>query len=173
VAAPPRKSNTGLIVTIVIVLLVAAGGIAGWFLYLNPSLCKGGPFFDRHGLESSVPLPSGCNFVSTKTLTTNNGQETDNLWLWTVNSPNDPPALNTFYTQSLPGNGWSQKVARSQGGESALIYCGNGQAMEVLLLKKAPKADFQLDADIDAPPGGAVLAIVITSSAQPVQEVCR
>ncbi len=174
VAAPPRKSNTGLIAVIVIVLLVVGGGAAGWFLYLNPSLCKGGPFFDRHGLASNIPLPEGCKFNTMRTIDIGEGA-TGNVWLWTVDSPKDPATLHSFYTQNLPGNGWTNKLDQTgSDGSVDLGYCGNGQAVEVVLTTKIQTdSSSSLGAiDITAPSGGSVLAIETVSDSRVVAAAC-
>ncbi len=161
---PPKKGGAGKVIVLILILVVLVGGGAGaWFFYLNPSRCSG-PLFNRHGLQSNIPLPAGCNFNSTRTETnTENGiTATVSQWVWTVDSPNNPTTLSQFYKDKLPGGGWTHvKDNTDQQGNKGVIGCQEDQILLVGVGQKDVLKDDngKVIATVTAPSGGSVLEI--------------
>lgn len=161
-----------------LVLIVVIGGLAAaWLLYLSPSH-PGSPFFDRHGLQSNVPLPSNSAFMVKKSIsqtdpTTNTTLSAD-AWGWTV-SGSDPAAVQQFYHDNLPKNGWSHLRSFSgQNGEQDLTACQGNQVLIVGTGKKIEVTDDQgkVTKTIIAPSGGAALATEVSSAQELVHLFC-
>jgi hypothetical protein len=154
----PKKRGSGLIILVVVLVVLVGGGAAGWFLFLSPGHSSS-PFFDRHGLPSSVPLPSSVSFDSTQTSTDQTSSGTQ--WIWLVNGQN-AATVGQFYASNLPGKGWSSpKSFPSDNGDVLQISC---QGSQVLLIGTTDKSDKITDAQgkertVVAPSGGSVLEL--------------
>src|ERR1051326_3768332 len=121
----PRSGGCcGCIVPVLVLLVLIGGGFAAWKFYLDPTLCNSSPLFDRHGQPGNVPLPGSCHFSAVRPLS-DNGQNLGDVWFWTVESPNDPATLKTFYATHLPGDGWTQKSVgtHATNGATIMAYC--------------------------------------------------
>lgn len=179
-ARPKKKGRAGKIIALVLVLLVLVGGGAAWFLYVSPSHVDS-PLFDRHGLQSNVPLPDGISFAGLKQtysapdLQTHTTISTE-VWGWTV-SGSDMAALQTFYQDNLPKHGWTdvrlgsgftpgaRDVVACQGTQELLIIAGNRKL-------DAPDVNGRVTATITAPSGSSALLIEVSSNSPSAQFVC-
>src|SRR5262249_32867939 len=130
-AALSRRGGAVKWIAAVLALLVMiAGAAALWSLYLSPSHTNS-PLFDRHGLQSNVPLPSNSAFQLKKSMsptdpTTNTTLPAD-AWAWTV-SGSDPAAVQKFYEDQLPKNGWSHlRQFNGRNGEKNITACQGNQ----------------------------------------------
>jgi hypothetical protein len=167
----------------VVAVVLVGGGIGGFLLLRHPSTTSNNPAgasVDRHGLETNVPLPNNITFVlkdspsrkiqapapvGTVSLSVNR-------WLWVV-AGSTPTAVQQFYTQNLPGSGWSKLVPSSNGSDKGVTACqGTKQA---LFIDVATKVTPPGKAPISAPAGGSLLSISIAdnqSSPELVQLTC-
>lgn len=178
-AAPKRGVGKWIALLLVLVVLVG-GAVAAWGFVLSPSHCSG-PFFDRHGLQSNVPLPSGCVFKQQRIFTsdpTSGTQVTADEWFWTTNSPNDPAAVQQFYDTHLAANGWTEKHpagANASTDQALDIYaCQGNQALVIETAQTIPVNDAQGNTlyTVEGPSGGAALAVVLTSSKEFIALIC-
>lgn len=131
------------------------------------------PTLDRHGLPANIPLPNGVTFVRMLTVTKTSG-ETDNEWLWTVASPNDPPAVQSFYQNNLPTNGWTN-LQSGPNSTGALVVggCQNGAILGALIETAIPVGDNQGNVTtVTAPAGGSALELITTTDAAVVAANC-
>src|SRR5262249_44734530 len=119
-------------IALVLMLVVLAGsGVAAWFLYLSPNHSNS-PFFDRHGVPASVPLPNNLTFIihtsASQTNATTSQTLTADEWGWKVDG-SDPATIIEFYRDQMPGAGWTN--IRSQTVKNGLVIFGC-QALQVL-----------------------------------------
>jgi hypothetical protein len=177
--APPKKGGAGRAIILVLVLVVlVGGGAAAWFLYLSPGHA-GSPLFDRHGLQSNVPLPSNVTFVLTKsdtstdpdTNTTVSGQ----AWGWTVSGSN-PASVKQFYIDNLAKNGWKNvQTINDTDTEKDISACQGGQVLFVGANSKkfdVTDKDGKVTDTITAPSGGSALVTELSSSPALVEILC-
>jgi hypothetical protein len=179
VAAPPKKGGAGKAIILVLVLVIlVGGGAAAWFLYLSPGHA-GSPFFDRHGLQSNVPLPSNVTFQLKKTFTSTDPQTkltiSADAWGWGVGGSN-AVTVQQFYKDNLSKNGWSKINAfNGDQGQKDVSAC---QGNQVLIIGAS---DSKLEATdnngkvtdtITAPGGGSALITELSSSQVVVQLFC-
>ncbi len=160
---------------LVLVVLLGGGGVA-WFLFLSPSHTNS-PFFDRHGLQSNVPLPNNTTFKLKRSVS-----ETDpdtkvtisgDAWAWTVDG-SDPTAVQQFYKDNLPKNGWSKIQTFNDSGEKDLTACQGGQILFIIASTKleVTNENGKVTDTINAPSGGTALATELSSTPQLVQILC-
>lgn len=176
-AALPRKGGAGKWIAALLALVVLAGCVAAWLLYLSPSHTNS-PFFDRHGLQSNVPLPGNTSFVLQKSMartdpTTNTTVHADS-WVWTT-SAKDPTSLQQFYQEQLPRQGWGHVHPFTGGnGEQDVTACQGNQALIVGIGKKLEMTDKngRVTRTIVAPSGGAAISTELSSSPQLVHLFC-
>ncbi len=179
VAAPPKKGGAGKAIILVLVLVVlVGGGAAAWFLYLSPGHA-GSPFFDRHGLQSNVPLPNNVTFQLKKTFTSTDPQTkvsvSADAWGWGVGG-SSAATVQQFYKDNLPKNGWTKINAfNSDQGQKDVSAC---QGNQVLIIGAS---DSKLEATDDngkvtdtitAPSGGSALITELSSTPLLVQLFC-
>ena len=171
VATQQKKGGcAGKLVALVLVLVVVGGGAAAWFLYLNPSRCSG-PLFDRHGLQSNVPLPSGCAFDShpaTQTDSESGASFSGDSWTWTVNG-SDPTTVQQFYQDNLKGNnGWTKITPSTDKdtGEKDITACQGNQLLIVGAGAKLEITDSsgKTTRTLNAPPGGSALGVALLTA---------
>lgn len=182
VAERPRKGRAGKRIALVLVVLIVlmGSGSAAWFLYLSPSHL-GSPFFDRHGLPGSVPLPNGIAFAGLKQTKSARDPQTNvtisaDTWGWTV-SGSDAPTVQQFYQANLPKNDWTNVKLTDDfdSGRNRVTAC---QGSQVLLIIASNKNLEALDtvghvtATITAPGGGSALLIEVINSPRSAQVVC-
>ncbi|HLW02791.1 MAG TPA: hypothetical protein VKT82_29315 [Ktedonobacterales bacterium] len=178
-ARPPARKNSaakwigGLLALVIVIGALAAA----WVLYLSPSHTDS-PFFDRHGLQSNVPLPGQSTFMVQKSLSrtdpTTNTLVSADSWAWTVTGSN-PTAVQQFYQQNLPKNGWGKfRTFTGQNGESDLTACQGNQVLIVGVGKKivVTNENGKVTNTIIAPHGGAALATELSSSKELTQLFC-
>ena len=171
-AAPPKKKGgAGRLIALVLVLvIVVGGGAAAWFLYLSPSKCSG-PLFDRHGLQSNVPLPSGCAFDShpaTQTSSSSGATFSGDTWTWTVSS-SDPATVQQFYQDNLKGsNGWTKITPSTDKstGQKSITAC---QGSQLLVIAAGTKLDItdssgKTTRTLNAPSGGSALGVALVTA---------
>lgn len=158
-------------------IIVIAALAAAWLLYLSPSHTNS-PFFDRHGLQSNVPLPGQSTFMVQNSLSrtdpTTNTLVSANSWTWTVSGSN-PAAVQQFYQQNLPQNGWGKfRTFTGQNGESDMTACQGNQVLIVGVGKKIEVTDEngKVTNIIIAPRGGSALATELSSSKELTQLFC-
>lgn len=177
-APPPKKGGAGKAVILVLVLVVLlGGGAAAWFLYLSPGN-PSSPLFDRHGLQSNVPLLNGSTFKLKKTFTdtdpTTNTTVSADAWAWTVGGSN-PAAVQQFYKDNLGKNGWTKiKTENGSNGEKEVLACQSGQILIIAASTKLEVTDAsgKVTDTIDAPSGGSAYATELSSSPVLVQLLC-
>ncbi len=179
--APLKRGRAGKwIAALLALVVVVGGGSAAWFLYLSPSRCSG-PLFDRHGLQSNVPLPSNCTYKSRRTFRSAPSvvpQVQAEEWFWTVDKPNNVSAIQQFYDDHLASNGWVQKhpseLSSSDPNAKAIYACQGNQALFIKAAPKIPVADNRgnITFTVEGPPGGSALAMALTSSQGFLQAVC-
>lgn len=172
VAAQPKKKGgcAGKLVALVLVLVVVGGGAAAWFLYLNPGRCSG-PLFDRHGLQSNVPLPSGCAFdahPATQTDSESGASFSGDSWTWTVNG-SDPATVQQFYQDNLKGsNGWTKITPSTDKdtGEKDLTACQGNQLLVIGAGTKLEITDSsgKTTRTLNAPAGGSALGVALLTA---------
>jgi hypothetical protein len=179
VAAPPRKGGAGKAIILILVLVVlVGGGAAAWFLLLHPG--PGSPFFDRHGLQSNVPLPNGTAFSGLKKTFSSTDPDTHitisaDAWGWTV-SGSDAVAVQKFYKDNLGSKGWTKINAfNGDQGQKDVSACQGGQ----VLIIGASSTKLEVTDDngkvtdtITAPSGGSALITELSSSPAVVQLLC-
>jgi hypothetical protein len=175
---PAKRSKLWIIIAIIVLLVVIGGGAAAGFLILHKGNTSTqqtpGATVDRHGLPANVPLPNGVTFkLQDSRQFTQAGLGTASIaqWLWTVDKPNDPATLSTYYQNQLPGKGWSGvKNSTGSNNSTQVLGCQNTQA----LLAQA-SLTYQANGNtITAPSGGSVLELDLVSSDNPVliQAIC-
>lgn len=177
-APPAKRSKLWIIIAIIVLLVVIGGGATAGILLLkkgNTSTQQTpGATVDRHGLPTSVPLPNGAVFqLQDSRQFTQAGLGTASIaqWVWTVDKPNDPAALSTYYQNQLPGKGWSGiKNSTGSNDTTQVLGCQNTQA----LLAQAGLTTQANGNTITAPAGGSVLELDLVSSNNPVliQAIC-
>jgi hypothetical protein len=180
VATPPKRGRAGLVIVLVVVLVVLVGGGAAAFVLLHGASNTNNPLFDRHGLQSNVPLPNNTTYVLKKSYNTTDTQTnatiTADAWGWTVGGTN-PTAIEQFYTLNLPKNGWKQLQLIPSGNptEHDLSACQGGQ----VLIIGASSTKFELtDSNgkvtdtVTAPSGGSALITELSSSPTIVALLC-
>lgn len=178
VAAPPQKGGAGKAIILVLVLVVlVGGGAAAWFLYLNPSHTSS-PFFDRHGLQSNVPLPNDVTFVLQKTFSqtdsSSNATIAADAWGWQVNGSNAVD-VQQFYQNNLPKNGWANiHPLNSNNGDRDIYGCQGGQVLVIGANDTKIEGTDQngQTITITAPSGGSALITELSSSPALVQILC-
>jgi hypothetical protein len=179
VAQPPaRKGGAAKWIGGLLALLLVIGVLAAaWVLYLNPSHTNS-PFFDRHGLQSNVPLPSQSTFMVQKSLSrtdpTTNTMVSADSWTWTVPGSN-PAAVQQFYQQNLPKEGWGKfRTFTGQNGESDMTACQGDQVLIVGVGKRivVTNENGKVTNTITAPNGGSALATELSSSKELTQLFC-
>lgn len=180
-AAPPRRRDARKwIAAALVAAIVIAGASAAWFLYLSPSRCSG-PLFDRHGLQSNVPLPSNCAYKSRRTFRSAPSaipQVQAEEWFWTVDKPGDVAAIQQFYDTHLASNGWIEKhpsaLSSSDPRAKSIYACQGNQVLFIVTAPKIPVTDNRgnITFTLEAPPGGSALALALTTSRSFYQTVC-
>jgi hypothetical protein len=158
-------------------VVVIFGCAAAWFLYLSPSHTNS-PFFDRHGLQTNVPLPSNTTFVLKRSMartdpTTNTTVATD-AWTWTT-AASTPASLQKFYQEQLPQNGWGHlHTFTASATEQDLTACQGNQALIVQTGSRLQLTDDNghVTRIVNAPSGGAALRMELSSSKQLVHLFC-
>lgn len=170
-AAPPKKKGgAGKFIALLLVLVIVGGGAAAWFLYLNPSKCSG-PLFDRHGLQSNVPLPSGCAFdahPATQTTSESGATFSGDTWTWTV-SGSDPTTVQKFFEDNLKGsNGWT-KITPSDDKSSGQKNVTACQGSQLLIIAAGTKLDItdssgKTTRTLNAPSGGSALGVALLNA---------
>jgi hypothetical protein len=176
---PAKKGGAGRAIILVLVLVVlVGGGAAAWFLYLSPGHA-GSPLFDRHGLQSNVPLPSNVTFVLNKSVASTDPQSniTVNVdaWGWTVTGSN-PASVKQFYIDNLAKNGWkSVQTINDTDTEKDISACQGSQVLFVGANSKKfdlTDKDGKVTNTITAPSGGSALITELSSSPALVQLFC-
>lgn len=176
-AALPRRGGATKWIAAALGVVVIMGCVAAWFLYLSPSHTNS-PFFDRHGLQSNVPLPSNTTFVLKRSIaktdpTTNTTVATD-AWTWTT-AASTPASLRKFYQDQLPKNGWGHLHSFTvSGSERDITACQGNQALIVQTGSRLQITDDNghVTRTVTAPSGGAALAMQLSSSKQLVHLFC-
>lgn len=167
--APPvraRRYKPLLLIALAVVLIAGAAG--GIFLALHGS--PAAPAFDRHGLQSNVPLPDHTAFQYKHTVT-QNGLTADE-WIWKVNS-STPENTEQFYQAQLPKNGWTN-LQTFPGETIGLIACQGKQVLIVgISLHLQDSNDQGTPTVTDAPQGGSALGIALSSSQPLYQQFCQ
>jgi hypothetical protein len=166
--APGRRFPQALILTAVILLLLAtaAGGI---FLSLHPASTASAPIFDRHGLQSNVPLPDNTAFAYKHTVT--QGTLTADEWIWKV-TKGEPVSIQQFYQSHLPKYGWTH-LQMIPGDTLGVIGCQGEQVLVIGISKHLHDSNNSGPATItDAPVGGSALGIALTSNEAIIQGFC-
>ena len=105
--------------------------------------------------------------------TTNTTLNAD-AWAWTV-SGSDPAAVQQFYHENLPKNGWGNLRSFSgQNGEQDLTACQGNQVLIVGTGKRIEVTDEQgkVTKTIIAPSGGTALATEVSSATELVHLFC-
>jgi hypothetical protein len=177
-APPPKKGGAGKAIILVLVLVVlVGGGAAAWFLYLSPS-SPNSPLFDRHGLQSNVPLLNGTTFKLKKSFSDTDPDTKTTVsadaWAWTVGGSN-PTAVQQFYKDNLGKNGWGKiKTENGDNGEKEVLACQGGQILIVVASTKLEITDEngKVTDTIDGPAGGSAYATELSSSPVLVQLLC-
>ncbi len=175
---PARKSRAAKWIGGLLTLVIIIGALAAaWVLYLSPNHTNS-PFFDRHGLQSNVPLPGQSTFMVQKSLSrtdpTTNTLVSADSWAWTVNGSN-PASVQQFYQQNLPKNGWGKfRTFTGQNGESDLTACQGNQVLIVGVGKRivVTNENGRVTNTIVAPNGGSALATELSSSKELTQLFC-
>jgi hypothetical protein len=174
-----RGGATKWLVALLALVVVVGGVAAAWFFYLSPSRCSG-PLFDRHGLQSNVPLPANCAYKDQRTFSSApnaSPQVTADEWFWTVDK-SDPTAVQQFYESNLANNGWSEKHPSGLGSSTPdvkdIYACQGNQLLFLETAPSIPVTDNQGNTvfTLQAPAGGAALAIALTTSQSLRQIVC-
>lgn len=168
VAAPSRRRKVLLLLTLVLVVVLggAAGGIF-WALHASTTTA---PIFDRHGLQSNVPLPDNSAFQYKHTVT--QGNLTADEWIWKVNN-NEPTNLEQFYRNQLPKSGWTH-IQTIDGQTIGVLGCQGEQVLIVGISKHLQDNNGAGTPTItDAPTGGSALGIALTSSLELRQSFCQ
>lgn len=177
-APPAKRSKAPIIIAIIVLLVVIGGGAAAGILILKKGSTSTqqppGATVDRHGLPDNVPLPNGVDFKlqdSRQFTQTGLGTASIAQWIWTVDKPNDPTALSTYYQNQLPGKGWTN-IQQSTGSNNTtqVLGCQNTQA----LLAQAGLTYQANGNTINAPAGGSVLELDLVNSDNPllIQAIC-
>ena len=177
-APPAKRSKVPIIIAIIVLLVLIGGGATAGILILKKGNAATqqtpGASVDRHGLPDNVPLPNGVTFqLQDSRQFTQSGLGTASIaqWLWTVNKPNDPAALSTYYQNQLPGKGWTG-IQQSTGSTNTtqVLGCQNTQA----LLAQAGLTYQANGNTINAPAGGSVLELDLVNSDNPllIQAIC-
>lgn len=177
VLAPPRKGGSGKLIAIILIAVIVVGGGIGGFLYFRShTTSPSSPLFDRHGLQSNVPLPDNVTFVSMKTITETSGgiSLTINEWIWTVSS-SAPSSVQQYYQNQLPSNGWTQ--VQTSGSTSDTLDVSGCQSNQVLFVGASlhlqdSNAQGTPTGTVDAPQGGTALGIALSSNPEIVQLLC-
>ncbi len=161
VASTPPKSLSSKLLAIILIAAVLTVAVPGFFI-LNTGHGTN-PFMDRHGLPSNVPLPGGATFKLMKDQSDTSGAA--KAWYWTVESPNTPDALRTFYQSNLSSNAWSTILSRGSDGDYEVTGCNGNQALYVamnasLSVYAAQGSD---PSSITGPSGGSALDILVSS----------
>ncbi|HEU5366933.1 MAG TPA: hypothetical protein VFU69_00650, partial [Ktedonobacterales bacterium] len=178
--ALPSKNTIGKRIALVLMLVVlAGGGVAAWFLYFSPNHSNS-LLFDRHGVPASVPLPNNLTFVITTSTSRTNAAANQTLtadeWGWKV-AGTDPATVARFYRDQMPGTGWTN--IRSQAARNGLIVLGC-QALQVLEIEVGSNGVVLNDNQgnpgpiVPAPSRGSALGIFLltTNSSTVEQRVC-
>lgn len=176
---PPKKGGAGRAIILLLVLVVlVGGGAAAWFLFLSPG-SPNSPLFDRHGLQSNVPLPGNVAFKLKKTFTSTDSDThltiSADAWGWTVGGSN-AVTVQKFYKDNLGKNGWTKINAfNGDTGQKDVSAC---QGKQVLIIGAS---DSKLEATDDngkvtdtitAPSGGSALITEVSSSETLVALLC-
>jgi hypothetical protein len=175
-APPAKRSKAPIIIAVIVLLVLIGGGATAGILILKKGTAQQTPgaTVDRHGLPNNVPLPNGVTFKlqdSRQFTQTGLGTASIAQWLWTVDKPNDPAALSTYYQTQLPGKGWTN-IQQSTGSNNTtqVLGCQSNQA----LLAQAGLTYQANGNTINAPSGGSVLELDLINSDNPllIQAIC-
>lgn len=184
VAVPSRKARKGgagkiIVLALVLIVLVGGGG-AAWFLYFSPGHLSS-PLFDRHGLQSNVPLPDGASFANVKqTYSAPDPQAHTTIradtWGWTV-SGSDAAAVQRFYQENLPSQDWTRvKLAGANDEKIWQVTACQGNQVLLVVIKGEELAVSdrvgRVVGTITPPRNGSALFIELVSSPQAAQNVC-
>ncbi len=162
-----QKKSSGLIILVVVLVVLVGGGAAGWFLFLSPSHSNS-PLFNRHGVPANVPLPNGLTYDSQTTASQSDSGITLSIteWGWQVSGSN-PAAVQKFYTDNLPGKGWTNvKAQTGSSGDQQVSACQGSNVLSVDIADKVELTDAngKTTSTVTAPSGGAALGIAIITS---------
>ncbi len=161
VAPAPKKGISKQLLAVILIAAVLTLGIPGYIVLGGHG--GGGPFVDRHGLPSNVPLPSGATFKLFHDYSDSSG--TDKVWYWTVESPNDPATVQTYYQTNLASNGWTNLRLRGSDGDYEVTGCQGDQGIYLAMNGAIDVSDAKGSDPhtIPAPAGGSALEILVGS----------
>jgi hypothetical protein len=168
IAAPPKRGGARLALMLVLVLVVLVGGGAAALLLVLRTGQPVSPVFDRHGLQSNVPLPDNLTFQYKRTDTS--GGIIADEWIWTVKD-RKPEAVNAFYRNHLPSNGWT-RVQAVPNEDLGLLACQGTQMVVVYPTTRLEDTKNETPTTTTAPPGGSALGIALTSDKGLVAQYC-
>jgi hypothetical protein len=178
---PRRKGGAGRVIVLLLVVVILVGGAgAAWYFFLGPGhSSSSSPFFDRHGLQSNVPLPNNVSFQLKKTISQTDAQThvtiTFDIWGWGVSGDN-AVTVQQFYKDNLPKNGWTRvNLTNGDKGEKDVTACQGGQVLFVGASDKditGTDETTKQTITITAPSGGSALGVELSSSPVLVQLLC-
>lgn len=161
----PRK---GCLYPLIASFLVACllGGVL-WFAYLSPNHVQS-PFFDRHGLPATIPLPDNVTFNFARDISASLGGifnlfTTPTLFHQSVWLDQEQKAASAFqfYLKALPSRGWEDIHQSSDGaGGQALIGCQGNQVLTVDFSdsqRQLRDTQGNIVDTVTPPPGGSIL----------------
>ncbi len=164
----PSARRGKALLLLALALIVLAGASGGIFLTLHNSAATAVPF-DRHGLQSNVPLPDNIAFQYKHTVT--QGTLTADEWIWKVKK-GEPASIEQFYTRSLPKNGWKH-IQTIQGDTLGVVGCQGNQVLVVGISKHLHDSNGDgTPTTTDAPTGGSALGIALTDNQALRQDFC-
>jgi hypothetical protein len=161
IASASPKGLSRKLLAIILIAAVLTVAVPGFFI-LNTGH-GANLFMDRHGLPGNVPLPSGATFKLMKDESDTSGAA--KAWYWTVESPNTPDVLRTFYQSNLSSNGWSNILSRGSDGDYEVTGCNGNQALYVAMNASLSVYEAQGSdpSSITGPAGGSALDILVSS----------
>lgn len=158
---PPRGISKPLL-AILVVAAVLTLAIPGSLIFGIFGGHGSGLFVDRHGLPSNVPLPNGATF---KFMDKSDSSGTSGDWYWTVDSPNNPDNLRSFYQSNLSSNGWNTTKTLGSSGDYEFQACQGNQNLDVEMDSTITvfSAQGNEPSMLPAPAGGSALRISLNS----------
>lgn len=165
--APGQRSQGCFYTVVAVILGICLIFGVFWFVYLSPNHAHS-PFFDRHGLPSTMPLPDNVSFNFAQDVPVSTGLFSPSILfhqsVWLAQGQN-ATSVQQFYQQALSNSGWSsihqasdgtatgQRLSGCQGDQVLLVYFsdtarqlrnGRGDIVDV----------------VEPPPGGSILQLI-------------
>lgn len=162
----PTQSKGMFYTVMAIVLGIILVLSALWFAYLSPNHAHS-PFFARHDLPSTLPLPDNVTFDLSRDISQPpvlfSPPVTFHQSVWSAQGQSAVHVLQ-FYRQALPASGWTSIHQASDGADNQrLSACQNDQVLAVFFSdteRQLNDENGHVVATVQPPPGGSIFQFV-------------